>query len=772
MGGRRRGGKKGGASPGARAREGADSSSHGEEQKLLALDIHSILKAIESLYVDQLKPFGRILRKRVAEHAVEKVGGDLTAYSDLPEVDIAELRALCEKCPLLCVRPEEGGDWSAVFVDRHPAFMDVYCPLDIYPPEMWQEAGIYFAKSEHDMTLPGGRYSCAQALMARKLPFLQGRSLGQVCHIVQLCISQKKLLGYLNGAVVPYGRSQSMVKEQCAVYQQPCATHPTHHGMPGLQMATWEAAAACLQEILSSAATNGAPGMVPLSNMKRLFRSRYHLELSETSLGHSKLSELLQDFRLKDVCTVQLHGHGYMVVQVQPYMVQPQRPPQGQTITLADKLFPAEATPYTSPPPQHAEPMICEALSEAKPRGFCLDEPLGFEEAGIFVDHAHMPATELPKWPSLSPSTLSKNGVLGQIVQNTFIHTNPAPPTPLATQRRRSQSLPKDMGSHKSLWEATCHALSFKKPEEDQLLPKEPVEDRIVEGSGSFSTADSPAPGSRTASSPSSPDGSAGESASTASRVPGLVQERPSVAAQYAWPETPLWPPTPAPAKTWASSFTVGAPLPAAPGLEPARVSIGSGTGFQVGSTIEPLAAWDMNSAPYDNSSYAIKPFPVEPLVFDTTPSAAPRRLEFCPDEPLCLEDAGVFTQSFFPKPSPKGLSGMVHNTFIHAAAPPPTPPVGSHWRSRSVPKNAGSKQQANADGNREPVGSPLARAYGGGRFSAVRSPAGSPNATRSPAFLARVPPSPALTASPVYCGPKSYPSDAPQRVLHLSQMI
>eukprot|EP00971_Amphidinium_carterae_P063206 1250788-Amphidinium_carterae.1 len=49
--------------------------------------------------------------------SLAEVGGDFTAYSDLPEVDMAELRALCEKCPLLCVRPEEGGDWSAVFVD-------------------------------------------------------------------------------------------------------------------------------------------------------------------------------------------------------------------------------------------------------------------------------------------------------------------------------------------------------------------------------------------------------------------------------------------------------------------------------------------------------------------------------------------------------------------------------------------------------------------------------------------------------------------------------
>ena len=38
--------------------------------------------------------------------------------------------------------------------------------------------------------------------------------INRLCHIVQLAISQKKILGYLNGSVVPYQRSQSMVKEQ------------------------------------------------------------------------------------------------------------------------------------------------------------------------------------------------------------------------------------------------------------------------------------------------------------------------------------------------------------------------------------------------------------------------------------------------------------------------------------------------------------------------------------------------------------------------------
>merc|ERR1719265_1716039 len=84
-------------------------------------------------------------------------------------------------------------------------------------------------------------------------------------------------------------------------------------------MASWETARMYLRDILENAARSGSgPGVVPLSNVKRLFHSRFHLELSETMLGHSKLSELLQDPKFHDVCTVQLQSHGYIVVQKQP----------------------------------------------------------------------------------------------------------------------------------------------------------------------------------------------------------------------------------------------------------------------------------------------------------------------------------------------------------------------------------------------------------------------------------------------------------------------
>jgi len=68
-----------------------------------------------------------------------------------------------------------------------------------------------------------------------------------------------------------------------------------------------------LREILDSARLRGTD-QVPLSNIKRLFRSLYQMELSETALGHSKLTELLQDTCFNDICVVQLQDRGYAVV--------------------------------------------------------------------------------------------------------------------------------------------------------------------------------------------------------------------------------------------------------------------------------------------------------------------------------------------------------------------------------------------------------------------------------------------------------------------------
>jgi len=192
-------------------------------------------------------------------------------------------------------------------------FVDPCSPLDPYPAQLWTEIAKYFASLDEETgSLPSGRYLCAQVLMSRQLSFLGGRSLGEVCHIVQLAISQKKILGYAKGQLVPYCFSEECTKARCAVRLQPMAAAGA--GAAEMPFATWDDLRSGLCEILE-ASCNPGPRMITLSNVKRLFRSQLHLDLSETVLGHSRVWELLQDPRLHDVCIVHAYGNGQAVVQ-------------------------------------------------------------------------------------------------------------------------------------------------------------------------------------------------------------------------------------------------------------------------------------------------------------------------------------------------------------------------------------------------------------------------------------------------------------------------
>lgn len=276
----------------------------GPGEASLRLELTLVLAAVKSLYSQELKPFGRILRKRVAELATE---GHDTGATDV-DVDAARLMEICKASSALNIQEEEGGDWSVLLDGLDGSFVDVYSPVDPYTDKLWSQVASHFASLEGDnMILPGGRYACALELIRRGPPFFANCSVGQVCHIVQLAISQKKMLGYLNGSIVPYKHSLSIVKEQCAASQQPSSQSP-----PAVPFATWESAHAGLQSILRGE-SNGGEVAVPLSNIKRLFRSQLHMELSETMLGHSKLSDLLQDQRFADICTVRLERNGYFV---------------------------------------------------------------------------------------------------------------------------------------------------------------------------------------------------------------------------------------------------------------------------------------------------------------------------------------------------------------------------------------------------------------------------------------------------------------------------
>jgi len=701
----------------------------------IELGFDAVLAAIESLYADELKPFGRILRKRVAERAAVASGLVLRSEMSLPEVDFKLLVAICETSSSLRVVPEEGGDWSVLIIGRPETFVDIYSPVDSYPAGMWSAAAAYFQDlTGDDMKFPGGRYSCAQALQARCLDFFHGRSLGELCHIVQVAISQKKFLGYLDGNCVPYQHSQSMVKEQCAQLNAPCALALAASAAAkasgtgsNLTIATWEKARQCLREILASEKpSSDSVGTVPLSNVKRLFRSRFHTELSETMLGHSKLSELLQDNRFADICSVQLQGHGYIVVQAEPK--------ENRTICLAD-MCPVYGGSTPASEPRRVD------LAE-----FCTEEPL------ILDSHEASIHTK-PMWPlSLS----SSSNVYGRnMVQRTFIHASLPPPTPPPNARRRSSSVPKDTGSEQVFPGSQCQALDFMPQPTARTERTDSTTDTLIGSEGGDARG-------RSASS-----GEFSESCASDQFPPALED----------------------PVKLLLRECHLSCDANVADGEPRRRLLFCEPLAMEELGNIMELEAAPCTQTP--TTPYG-RPFvfcPDEPLALDEIGSYAEpafciqtpmspgtpyiSRLVFCPDEPLALDEAGLWpdlasrtqTPARWPCLSPSVLAkdgrvgsialSKVQNTFIHSPLVPPSP---ARSRARSVPRNVGSDKNA-LETTCQALGcnqiprfqqqykfsagdcGPTPSVYGDYASHDMAWPTHS-----SPAF---VPPSPALTASP-----------------------
>lgn len=94
------------------------------------------------------------------------------------------------------------------------------------------------------------------------------------------------------------------------------------------------------------------------------------MELSETSLGHAKLSELFQDARLRNICTVRLHGHGYVVVPVaQQSLTQVAPPPPAQTQSMV-MHYQLSQQPQMQMTAQHQPPTAMQFMQTVQPMNF------------------------------------------------------------------------------------------------------------------------------------------------------------------------------------------------------------------------------------------------------------------------------------------------------------------------------------------------------------------------------------------------------------------
>jgi hypothetical protein len=420
-----------------------------------------VLAAVESLYADKVQPIGRILLKRLGERAAP--ASQVADPASVPRIDPRYLRSVCDRCDRLVVETMDSGEYSVLIAGRTATFVDASSENDPYPAKLWEELAAFFEGLEGEAIFwPSGRFACAQALVARGPSCLAYRSLGELVHIVQLSVGQKKILGYRSGHLVPYGRSELKEKEECATCQQPVAGAKCG-ATSSLRLASWEEVCSGLAWLLSSSEL----GAIQLPNVKRLFRSDLGLELSETTLGYARIFELLHDPRMSSICDLRLEGKNWMVVrkQVEPLGFeagarQPEifaAPGQPAGFTLAAPVVDSEIVRFNFQC-LSTWPLSAVAPSMTLPMQFAPASPPQFDASKLNFETTSFASTwdpmegDLDSPRSTSGSSGAAAGGPGGLepepvemdfsftVKNTFIDMVPSP-----NAKRRSNSVPRCM---------------------------------------------------------------------------------------------------------------------------------------------------------------------------------------------------------------------------------------------------------------------------------------------------------------------------------------
>lgn len=131
------------------------------------------------------------------------------------------------------------------------------------------------------------RYIMARWLRARSISLGDYR-LGQIMGLFRGLWYSQGVLGTRNGALVPYPLSDQFERQENAKRLVPTGLRSGE-----AFVSSWRVLEECIRRLLEE---NG--GKISLSDLKRMFRSRFRLELSETALGHACLSSLLEDGKL------------------------------------------------------------------------------------------------------------------------------------------------------------------------------------------------------------------------------------------------------------------------------------------------------------------------------------------------------------------------------------------------------------------------------------------------------------------------------------------
>jgi hypothetical protein len=252
-----------------------------------ARDAEILEGALTSLYRDEILPTYNAVKGRISEitgdqaHPVTKTFVQLAAHVNLtgsPPDKYTLTRRGTESCIELTDRLHTG------------VFIDPTDPTDTYDPEMWKEFERYLNDLQmnrtNDETAPyvfeRGRYGMACELRRRKLSFLHGLSLGQICHIVQLGITRKQLICYEDNELKPVSA--------CLTRTRALIGEPQHSAHKDAKPCVKSVAEFIhiLNELMPKITDT-----VLLAMLKRQVNFKFDKRICETVLHCTKLSEVM-----------------------------------------------------------------------------------------------------------------------------------------------------------------------------------------------------------------------------------------------------------------------------------------------------------------------------------------------------------------------------------------------------------------------------------------------------------------------------------------------
>jgi hypothetical protein len=335
---------------------------------------------LESLYRDQIPPTASNLRCRWAE-IVQEYEGALGKKSPFPQkLTVQTLLKMYAGWPDTLVIVDQQVE-SAVVPDgetRREALLKMFCPgagkvvpaallrraaspnmklraepevflagyrvapeyfqgfidplgVDVYPEVLWQSFNQYLhdllgVGQIHECTFAGGRYGTAKELVKRSLPFLHGRSLGEVAHIVQLALTPRSpdgcslrgrgLLSYqADKMIVPRVLSQKHLLADRGLPTSMSATRRV-----GQDCVTDEERWAELKHVLHVVLAEHPEGR-SLALLKVDVEHRFDMILDQSVFKEVKLSHIFETPQLKEdfeVLRVAQQGGGVSQVIIRP----------------------------------------------------------------------------------------------------------------------------------------------------------------------------------------------------------------------------------------------------------------------------------------------------------------------------------------------------------------------------------------------------------------------------------------------------------------------